>query len=85
MKRELAEAIVEALNESGFEAELYEDYSGRGMYGRTCTGVSLEGDIADALEAVISCADKFVDEDLDPRFSVGTIHSDSLGCGTIIY
>ena len=39
MERELAEKLVDKLLDIGDDAELYEDYSGRGMFGMTTTGV----------------------------------------------
>lgn len=39
MKLEIAKAIVEAGEACGFEMSVYEDYSGRGMYGEKTTGV----------------------------------------------
>ena len=39
MKIENAEAIAEALQDEGIEAEVHEDYSGRGMYGESTAGV----------------------------------------------
>jgi len=39
MKLESAEAIVDFLGNEGIEAEVYEDYSGRGMFGSTTAGV----------------------------------------------
>jgi len=39
MKLDAAIDLVNALQDNGFEAETYEDYSGRGMYGETTTGV----------------------------------------------
>lgn len=35
-----AKAIVEAAEDLGLEVDLYEDYSGRGMYGKTTAGVT---------------------------------------------
>lgn len=32
--------LMDKLMEAGYEAELYENYSGRGMYGNTTTGVT---------------------------------------------
>lgn len=34
-----AQAIVAAMTEAGYEAEVREDYSGRFMYGATCPGI----------------------------------------------
>lgn len=40
MDKELAEKLVEALQEMGdYDADIYEGYSGRGMYGERTTAV----------------------------------------------
>lgn len=43
MNIEHARLIVAAAEETGIEAELREDYSGRGMYGRKTAGVVMSG------------------------------------------
>lgn len=47
MKREIAELLVN----SGYDLQIYEDYSGRGMYGKTTTGIECDS-INDFLKAV---------------------------------
>ena len=37
-----ATEMVDILQSEGYEAELYYDYSGRGMYGNTTTGVTTD-------------------------------------------
>lgn len=39
MKLEHAQQIVDHLNDEGIDATVYEEYSGRFMYGRTTAGV----------------------------------------------
>lgn len=57
----------------------YADYSGRGMYGRTCVGIVLGYDaIPDLSEAI---ADAYADEILDREGR----SEDSLGLNAIIY
>ena len=34
-----ADKVMETLDQCGVEYQVYEDYSGRGMYGRTTTGI----------------------------------------------
>jgi len=34
--------IANEMNRDGFKASFYEDYSGRGMFGRTCIGVVVD-------------------------------------------
>ena len=87
MRQELAEIIVEACKIQGIEADIHEDYSGRGMFGDTTTGV-VSGGVAKVLSAVISNADMLVDHtygDPEPLFSDLDIQTDSMGLGIIIY
>lgn len=42
MELKSAEEMIEILQGKGFEAELYERYSGRCMYGNTTTGVTTD-------------------------------------------
>lgn len=86
MDMELAEMIIEAMENNGHEAELRSDYSGRGMYGKSTHGVVIECGIGIAMAAVISNADIFVDDDDgEPIFVIESIRSDSMGLGTILY
>jgi hypothetical protein len=39
MTLEQATKIVEAIENDGGSASVYEEYSGRGMFGRTCVGI----------------------------------------------
>lgn len=92
MKQKLAEFIVEAGSQQGIECRLYEDYSGRGMYGDKTTGVVV-GNVADLLEAVIihtaECAQdndkEFDDFIFEIEDSSGRLHTDSLAYEVIIY
>ena len=86
MNKDLALAIVDAINSSGGDANIYEDYSGRGMYGQTTTGVVVES--GDIIASIISYADLFVDQDDnigEPLYSIHFVRSDSLGHGKIYY
>lgn len=47
-----AQEIVKILNDDGVEAEVYENYSGRCMYGATCTGIVCDDPIAVGMAAV---------------------------------
>jgi hypothetical protein len=92
MKREVAELIVE----HGYDMEIYEDYSGRGMFGDTTTGVVCDS-LRDFLAAV---SEKFYEMILDAKDlgedydtedakvlmeNVGRIRLDNLGTSLIIY
>ena len=46
MTLEQAKKIVEILKDEGIEAEVYEDYSGRFMYGQTCPGIVCDDPVA---------------------------------------
>jgi len=42
MELQAANALIEQLEEAGYEARLYEGYSGRCMYGKTTYGVTTD-------------------------------------------
>ena len=54
MRKTNAEAIVDYLEDKGITAEVYQDYSGRGMYGTTTTAVVTKDpfDVARAMGAL---------------------------------
>lgn len=67
------EALEEVCDASDTEAKIYENYSGRGMYGKTCIGVS---------------CDRYDDIKIIERAAVQGLSGakmDSLGMGTIVY
>jgi hypothetical protein len=72
MKLENAQAIVEFLEDQGDEASVYEDYSGRGMYGRTTAGV-----VASEVSDVTYAMGRLGIED--------SRNSDSMGRDVIVY
>ena len=89
MKETYAKAIVEAANDECVNASVYENYSGRGMYGETTTGVTLEDDgILPVLTARVALrlssqnhnldVDEFIEE-------IRSLRSDNLGRDVIIY
>ncbi len=56
------------------------------MYGATTVGVTIDGNMADVMAAVIENADVFVDADGMPIFEdVGSLSLDSMGLGSILY
>lgn len=69
--------------------QLYKDYSGRGMYGRTCVGVVCSSGIALASAVMEEIAANYIgDDDFDMNevayaFSKGS--EDSMGRDTIVY
>ena len=77
MNLDQAERIVSNLQGKGYEATVYEDYSGRCMYGETCVGISGERDMASEI------AYEWAQEDY-PKKDM-PIREDSLGLGSIYY
>ena len=80
MDMKTAETII-MYQESG-DLELYEDYSGRGMYGETTCGIVFDN-IGELLAAV---AEAMLNEpeNIDVH-SLARVRIDSMGRGSIIY
>lgn len=78
------QAILDALSMAGIdEDDFRDDYSGRGMYGKTCFGiVGTASDFALFCAAVGWCAREALMNDWD---WVGNVRSDSMGRSTIWY
>lgn len=78
------EAIKNFINESE-QYEIYENYSGRGMFGRSCLGVVVKQGYS-FMEFIIKLT-KYLDdngiEDVD--FSLEGVSYDALGLDTIVY
>jgi hypothetical protein len=58
------------------------------MYGKETTGVTFYGSMGDLVSAIINSAHEFVDVDddfADAKFNIGTLRTDSMGKGIIIY
>lgn len=89
MQKIIAERIVEAIENNDGEARIYENYSGRGMYGKTTTGVVVEN--GDLVSSIILCAELFIitdttdDELLEAIENITQFKSDHMGLGTIYY
>ena len=86
MNIQSANFLVEVAANNGIDAELYEGYSGRGMYGEETTGVTTENPvkllglaIAFALDIDRGEAEEFGD------CNFTRLQFDSLGRGSIIY
>ncbi|MDH5183997.1 MAG: hypothetical protein OEX12_08925 [Gammaproteobacteria bacterium] len=86
MELKLAKLLVTVLEDHGEEASIYEDYSGRGMYGGVTVGVSTSAYLSTIMTCIIVAADQFVDYNNEPLFrDMDTLRSDSLGVGFILY
>lgn len=79
MKKEAAEVITQ------YGGEIYEDYSGRGMFGSKTDAVTFDSE----REFMNAIAEVMVSDDEDERELVAeairNIRSDSLGLGVIYY
>lgn len=92
MKKEIAELIID----HGYDMRIYEDYSGRGMFGDTTNGIVCDS-LRDFLAAVsetffeMILDAKDLGEDYDTENAkillenVGRIRMDNLGTSLIIY
>jgi hypothetical protein len=79
MKQEVAEYLVDACQFNGIDAEIREDYSGRGMFGKTTHGVVVnDSSMSSVLSAVINYGN-------DDGIEVNGFDTDSMGMGFIIY
>jgi hypothetical protein len=73
---ETADRIADELHDKGYDAEVREDYSGRGMHGETCVGIVT--DAPSILIGWLMCNDGVDIDDLPTRV-------DSMGRSTIYY
>ena len=83
MDRKLAELLIE--QDPTNEAEIYEEYSGRGMYGKSTTGVVANDALALFVNLLEAVADGYVSvEDLE-EIEFGELSTDSMGLDLIVY
>jgi len=81
MSLEAAEAIVERMDDNGAErAEVREDYSGRGMYGRTVVAV-----VAESISEFYDAALDLVEDGEIKASDVKGLGTDGMGRGIVIY
>lgn len=85
MNKKLAQFIVDAVDCED-DARIYEEYSGRGMFGDTTTGVVVNS-WSEVLKGVlIYAAENGISEELrDTIFELRNFRSDNLGRQMIIY
>lgn len=83
MQLEAAQFLIDAANYAGIEAEIYENYSGRGMRGESTAGVVVENPIA-LLGAAIEYAAEGDDRDLS-GWDLHKLKTDSMGLSSILY
>lgn len=80
MNIELAKTLVDIIDNS----KLREDYSGRGMFDETTTGIIVEN-LTDVITSIINCSDDLVDNNGRPLFWCENLRIDSMGRDYILY
>lgn len=75
----LAALAVQLMQDDGIDASIYEDYSGRGMYGATTTGIVSPDAFTAAMYLGIAWAQT------DDCAEMPTLRSDNMAMDTIIY
>nr|DAV75459.1 MAG TPA: hypothetical protein [Caudoviricetes sp.] len=86
--KEIADIVREFCLDAGYE--FYPDYSGRGMYGRKCIGISHRDTTANvitrlAAHLIESVNDDAIDNAIVILRRLKDARQDSLGLGTITY
>jgi len=82
---------AEILENQGYESSVYEDYSGRAMYGATCTGITTDASgprvgmaVAVAVHEIAVESEVFEDP-LEIAMQMCPSRTDSMGLSTIYY
>ena len=78
--------LVMALENAGYEGMSIRSYSGRGMYGQSCVGISVDN-LGEFMQTVATAAIIAAENDQEGNFvgALGRMSSDSLGRGSIYY
>lgn len=86
MDMELAETIIEAIENEGEDAELRSNYSGRGMYRESTHGVITNCTMGKLGAIIISNAELFFNQNEESSlFVINNIRFDQMGRGYIYY
>lgn len=86
MKLNTAKKLVELAEDHGYDMELHENYSGRGMYGRETAGITMPcfGDFASFLfNAAHDLARMQQEGEIEEE--LGSLSQDSMGLDVIVY
>lgn len=76
-------SLIKEFCESNEECRYHQGYSGRGMFGRQCIGIVVEGDV---FKQIVRLCDFLHENGIDSaEDALGTICIDSFGMGKIIY
>jgi len=83
MIKEHAEFFKEALDNDGvYPIEIRDNYSGRGMYGKTTFAVVVDS-VCDLIPALLRQAQE--DPESIPDVSTFTLRQDNMGLGVVLY
>lgn len=84
MKAETADALREAADSMGLELQVRDDYSGRGMYGKTTHAVV--ADLNTLFQCIAYAASAVIKEDDIDDFvhEIGRTHRDSMGRSELV-
>ena len=89
MDAETAKGIVDAADIEGIEIQLREDYSGRGMYGRTTSAIVVDswGELLAGVARYAGDLDPIEQDEQIERLceELHTLRSDSMGRGFVVY
>lgn len=77
-----AQVLINAISDAGYQAE---SYSGRGMYGRTCVGVTVPRDTSPFQLAAQIIASSDDPAEMADSLSDLRVNEDSMGFDTVVY
>lgn len=81
----IADAVRQFVEQSGDKYSIYESYSGRGMFGKTCLGVVVRNGYS-YMDFLIKLTTYLNDNDFeDVDFSLEGVGVDELGLDSIVY
>lgn len=86
MDATLANLLTSIMYDDGYDCELIDDYSGRGMFGDTCHAISGDFSATEVTSAVLKAVKSgwLYADMLSDVTSMG-LRQDSMGLGTVIY
>lgn len=84
-KLEIFRLAVELLEVNGHEAELREEYSGRGMYGKAVPAITIDGGSGMLLGWAVTCAAINLEHEAEDVEMILPQRSDSMGLGMVYY
>lgn len=84
MQYETAKAIVDAAESLSLEMSISKEYSGRGMFGGTTTGINYESE-GDLLQAIAKAAQAKKDDEIDEFVEdLAGLRKDNMGRSSMI-